>query len=96
MIATPGEGVWGPWPQRMQRWSGSSGLWCWRVGGNREGPGQFHVPHTEQLQVREDVHEVHHAGVSVDLGPQERSLVSPHQGGKLVSVTGLQGVCHFV
>lgn len=39
--------------------------------------GRDDVPRTEQLQVREDVHEVGHAGISVDPGPKDAGSALP-------------------
>lgn len=60
MIAT--SGGWGPWPQRVQRWRGPLGCGAggWEQGGRV--PDGFDGPRTEQLQVREVVHEVGHTG----------------------------------
>lgn len=39
--------------------------------------GRDDVPRAEQLQVREDVHEVGHAGISVDPGPKDTGSALP-------------------
>lgn len=63
-----------PWAAPLPR---SWGFWRSRGLRGRALTCRDDVPRTEQLQVREDAHEVGHAGVAVDPGPQDAGRALP-------------------